>query len=116
MNVEIGAEAALFPEKEYISGIYVAVYSEFCIYSRATFYPPRLLVPIQSTCIFSVYKYTHLCVPIQPTCIHPAYLYLPGLLVNNQPTCTYPAYLYLTGLHVLPGLLVPTPPTCIYPA
>ncbi len=27
MNVEIGAEAALFPEKEYISGIFVAVYS-----------------------------------------------------------------------------------------
>jgi hypothetical protein len=27
MNVEIGAEAALFPEKEYISGIFVAVTS-----------------------------------------------------------------------------------------
>jgi len=26
MNVEIGAEAALFPEKEYINGIAVAVY------------------------------------------------------------------------------------------
>jgi hypothetical protein len=26
VNVEIGAEAALFPEKEYISGIFVAVY------------------------------------------------------------------------------------------
>jgi hypothetical protein len=26
MNVEIGAEAALFPEKEYINGITVAVY------------------------------------------------------------------------------------------
>jgi hypothetical protein len=25
MNVEIGAEVALFPEKEYISGIFVAV-------------------------------------------------------------------------------------------
>jgi hypothetical protein len=25
MNMEIGAEAALFPEKEYISGIFVAV-------------------------------------------------------------------------------------------
>jgi hypothetical protein len=25
MNVEIGAEAALFPEKEYIYGIFVAV-------------------------------------------------------------------------------------------
>ncbi len=27
MNVEIGAEAALFPEKEYINGIFVAVSS-----------------------------------------------------------------------------------------
>jgi hypothetical protein len=26
MNVEIGAEAELFPEKEYIKGIFVAVY------------------------------------------------------------------------------------------
>jgi hypothetical protein len=28
MNVEIGAKASLFPEKEYISGIFVAVYDE----------------------------------------------------------------------------------------
>jgi hypothetical protein len=27
MTVEIGAEAALFPEKEYISGIFVAMYA-----------------------------------------------------------------------------------------
>jgi hypothetical protein len=27
MNVEIGAEAALFPEKEYIKGIFVAVWT-----------------------------------------------------------------------------------------
>jgi hypothetical protein len=33
MNVEIGAEAALFPEKEYISGIFVAV----CIMGRCGF-------------------------------------------------------------------------------
>jgi hypothetical protein len=26
MNVEIGAEAVLFPEKEYISGIFIAVH------------------------------------------------------------------------------------------
>jgi hypothetical protein len=30
MNVEIGAEAAQFPEKEYISGIFVAVLHSFC--------------------------------------------------------------------------------------
>jgi hypothetical protein len=29
MNVEIGAEAALFPEKEYINGIFVAVQPGF---------------------------------------------------------------------------------------
>jgi hypothetical protein len=29
MNVEIGAEASLFPEKEYINGIAVTVYSGF---------------------------------------------------------------------------------------
>ncbi len=34
MNVEIGAEAALFPEKEYINGIAVAVYNN-CSLLRA---------------------------------------------------------------------------------
>ncbi len=29
MHVEIGAEAALFPEKEYLSGIFVAVQAKF---------------------------------------------------------------------------------------
>jgi hypothetical protein len=32
MNVEIGAEAALFPEKEYIKGIFVAVQYFFMLY------------------------------------------------------------------------------------
>jgi hypothetical protein len=33
MNVEFGAEAALFPEKEYLSGIFVAVrYSAIIIF------------------------------------------------------------------------------------
>ncbi len=32
MNVEIGAEAALFPEKEYINGIAVAVQCTFKLY------------------------------------------------------------------------------------
>jgi hypothetical protein len=42
MNVEIGAEAALFPEKEYINGIAVAVWVnclqlyEFPEYSKKT--------------------------------------------------------------------------------
>jgi hypothetical protein len=34
MNVEIGAEAALFPEKYNISGIFVAVWSESYSFSR----------------------------------------------------------------------------------
>ncbi len=29
MNVEVGAEAALFPEKEYIKGIFVAVWIQW---------------------------------------------------------------------------------------
>jgi hypothetical protein len=32
MNVEIGADAALFPEKEYINGIGVAVLDKFAKY------------------------------------------------------------------------------------
>jgi hypothetical protein len=38
MNVEIGAEAALFPEKEYINGIAVAVQgraSLYCMHSES---------------------------------------------------------------------------------
>jgi hypothetical protein len=31
MNLEIGAEAALFPEKEYINGIFVAVCVSFIL-------------------------------------------------------------------------------------
>ncbi len=38
MNVEIGAEAALFPEKEYINGITVAVY----LYYSGRDHPPVL--------------------------------------------------------------------------
>jgi hypothetical protein len=30
MNVEIGTEAAQFPEKEYLNGIFVAVQDFFC--------------------------------------------------------------------------------------
>jgi hypothetical protein len=31
MNVEIGVEAALFPKKEYINGIAVAVFSDYTL-------------------------------------------------------------------------------------
>jgi hypothetical protein len=33
MNVDIGAEAAQFPEKEYINGIAIAVYSSLNFFS-----------------------------------------------------------------------------------
>ena len=42
MNVEIGAEAALFPEKEYINGIFVAVkVADFLPTGRTTRYLSR---------------------------------------------------------------------------
>jgi hypothetical protein len=34
MNVEIGAQAALFPEKKYIKGIFVAVYPWISLYIK----------------------------------------------------------------------------------
>jgi hypothetical protein len=33
MDVEFGAEAALFPEKEYISGIFIAVHITFIFFT-----------------------------------------------------------------------------------
>jgi hypothetical protein len=39
MNVEIGAEAMLFPEKEYISGIFVAVWVIFLQLARRAALP-----------------------------------------------------------------------------
>jgi hypothetical protein len=36
MNVESGAEAALFPEKEYISGFFVAVLTSLCALGEYT--------------------------------------------------------------------------------
>jgi hypothetical protein len=44
MNVEIGVEAALFPEKEYINGIFVAVY-----YAYEMFGYPHLPLWMYST-------------------------------------------------------------------
>jgi|LakMenEpi03Aug12_release.lakeMendotaPanAssembly.Ray.scaffolds.fasta_scaffold5568418_1 hypothetical protein len=49
MTVEIGAEATLFPEKEYISGIFVEVQtnheSGFCHFH----YPELILMELYST-------------------------------------------------------------------
>jgi hypothetical protein len=35
MNVEIAADAALFPEKEYISGLFVAVWGAFINFHKS---------------------------------------------------------------------------------
>jgi hypothetical protein len=47
MNVEIGTQAAQFPEKEYINGIFVAVrYSAYFFYfSLDLFFDPCLFAP-----------------------------------------------------------------------
>jgi hypothetical protein len=50
MNVEIGAEAALFPEKEYIKGIFFAVYNPIT--------PPPSFHTLQYTCIV-YFTYSH---------------------------------------------------------
>jgi hypothetical protein len=44
MNVEIGAEAAQFPEKEYINGIAVAVHTYSSVFFFERFYPKKELV------------------------------------------------------------------------
>ncbi len=38
MNVEIGAEAAQFPEKEYVNGIFIAVNVCVCTEKRTIYY------------------------------------------------------------------------------
>jgi hypothetical protein len=51
MNVEIGAEAALFPEKEYISGIFVAVWGPaWGAGGRSGWYPCLLESTCRSVC------------------------------------------------------------------
>jgi hypothetical protein len=80
MNVEIGAEAALFPEKEYISGIFVAVQS--LIFERPERYPTRrtcegvsrvlvecALVLLESTGVH-IGLPAHIAVVVQPSHIH----------------------------------------------
>ena len=47
MNVEIGAEAALFPEKEYISGIFVAVY--LALSPAPALLPPSCFEDVKTT-------------------------------------------------------------------
>jgi hypothetical protein len=48
MNVEIGAEAALFPEKENINGIFVAVWDDFLDSSM----PPKFCPKIDVNTLF----------------------------------------------------------------
>ncbi len=44
MNMEIGAEAALLPEKEYINGVLVAVHNPFTVLPSFPYLP---LTPIR---------------------------------------------------------------------
>jgi hypothetical protein len=41
MNVEIGAEAAQFPEKEYVSGIFLAVWGHTRLRVRGWWVPKK---------------------------------------------------------------------------
>jgi hypothetical protein len=54
MNVEIGAETALFPEKEYISGIFVAVHTHVSIFY--IFLLSLLIFVFLYLCIFFIYN------------------------------------------------------------
>ncbi len=59
MNVEIGAEAALFPEKEYISGIFVTLH-ECRNEDWGLAIPfPRIFVSNLGYCVFAVYSITY---------------------------------------------------------
>jgi hypothetical protein len=57
MNVEIGAEAALFPEKEYIKGVFVAVSVDtaFGTSSQRCSYPASFLIFLFIS-IFNIYR------------------------------------------------------------
>jgi hypothetical protein len=44
MNVEIGTEAAQFPEKEYINGIFLAVYNVLLICAPHSLYVVLLYI------------------------------------------------------------------------
>jgi hypothetical protein len=80
MNVEIGAEAALFPENEYISGIFVAVQS--LIFERPESNPTwgtcegvsRVLVECSLVLLESTGVHiglpAHITVVVQPSHIH----------------------------------------------
>jgi hypothetical protein len=64
MNVEVGAQAALFPEKEYISGIFVAVWGPaWGAGGRSGWYPCLL----ESTCR-SVCAACSLCTALKNKC------------------------------------------------
>ncbi len=60
MNVEIGAEAALFPEKEYINGIFVAVQPMLC---------QDVCGPQHPSLHLDVSVYMNFCAPGQWTCL-----------------------------------------------
>jgi hypothetical protein len=59
MNVEIGAEATLFPEKEYIDGIAVAVQVRSRYWKTEKNYKWQRIMRCVSIRRFIIIKYTH---------------------------------------------------------
>jgi hypothetical protein len=58
MNAEIGAEAAQFPEKEYINGIAVAVFAIACTSISAKFFQDKT-----TKILFHLPSSSPLCLP-----------------------------------------------------
>jgi hypothetical protein len=69
MNVEIGAEAALFPEKEYKNGIAVAVWIFMCLYAGKKYRvikPSTNLIKILKIMRSRLLMFSHFLVSYKP--------------------------------------------------
>ncbi len=76
MNVEIGAEAALFPEKEYINGIFVAVQPMLC---------QDVCGPQQPLLHLDVSVYMSLCAPgLVDMLVYKSFVLHPWTFLSNR--------------------------------
>jgi hypothetical protein len=96
MNIEIGAEAALFPEKEYINGIFVTVHS---IFSSVPYFPsPLSLSPFSFCLLFPLSPSTLSRIPYPLTKLSPFQV--------NPPRFTPPSLPFLlSNIKSLIGLI-----------